>query len=140
MSEENKAVVRRFHEGLVNRRDLSVADELVAPTYVYHAPGLPMEIRGPEGIKNLLSVYTAGFPDVSVEVHELVAENDKVAARLSYSGTHRGDFQGIPPTGRQFSITSISLCRLSGGKIVEEWEIPDNMRMLQQLGIIPTNS
>ncbi len=136
-TEENKALYRRYYEAL-SQRDYARFDEIFAPTYVYHAPGLPDPVAGPEAFKQLVSGYVAAFPDVQPAIEDLIAEGDKVVARLTYRGTHQGEFQGIAPTGKQISMSSIDIVRIADGKIVEEWESPDNLGLLQQLGVIPT--
>ncbi len=134
---ENKALYRRYSEAL-SQRDYARFDELFAPTYVYHAPGLPDLPPGPEGLKQLVSGYVAAFPDVQATIEDLIADGDTVVARLTYRGTHQGAFQGIAPTGKQISMSSIDIVRIADGKIVEEWESPDNLGLLQQLGVVPT--
>ena len=135
--EDNKALYRRYREAF-SQQDLARFDAIMAPNYVYHAPGVPDLPPGPEGMKQLVSGHLAAFPDLRVTIEDLIAEGDKVVARLTYRGTHQGEFQGIPPTGKTVAMSSIDLVRIAGGKIVEEWESPDNLGLLQQLGIIPT--
>ncbi len=134
--EDNKALYRQYDEAL-SQRDFARFDEIFAPNYVYHSPGVPELPPGPEGLKQLLSGYVAAFPDVRTTIEELIAEGDQVVARLTYSGTHQGAFQGIAPTGKQITMSSIDIVRIADGKIVEEWESPDNLGLLQQLGVIP---
>ena len=139
MAEDNKAVVRRFIEEIVNRGNLALADTLIAANYVYHGPG-GLEFRGPEGLKQLVTVYRTAFPDLRMTIDDLIAEDDKVVARWTGRGTHKGDLTGIAPTGRTTTVTGIVISRLSGGKIVEDFESFDELGMLRQLGVsaIPT--
>ncbi len=136
-TEENKALYRRYYEAL-SQRDYARLDDLIAPTFVYHAPGIPDLPPGPEAFKQLVSGYVAAFPDMRLTIEDVIAEGDKVAARLTYRGTHQGEFQGIASTGKQIRMSSIDVVRIAGGKIAEEWESPDFLGLLQQLGAIPT--
>jgi len=135
MSEENKAVVRRFFEA-INKQDLGRLDEFLAPNIVYHnaPPGLG---SGIEGYRQMLSMYFAAFPDIELTLEDLIAEGDKVVGRITGRGTHQGDFMGITPTGKRVEATAISVMRLQGGRLTEEWEQIDMLGMLQQLGAVP---
>jgi predicted ester cyclase len=84
-----------------------------------------------------MAAYLAGFSDLHVEVDELIAESDKVVARLTYSGTHDGDLFGIPATRRRVSVRQFAVYRITDGKVVEEWEVSDQLGLMQQLGVIP---
>ena len=136
-TEENKAIARRFYAEVWNKGNLDVADELLAADFVDHAapPGFA---PGVAGAKQVFSFYRAAFPDLQVNAEDLIAEGDRVVARWSSSGTHKGDFMGIPPTGKQVQITGIDLFRFSGGKIAEHWGVFDQLGMLQQLGVAPS--
>ena len=134
--EENKALVRRFWEEW-SKGNLGIVDELEASNCVSHGPGV-REIRGPEGLKQLLATVLTALPDYHVTVEDMVAEGDKVVARLTETGTHQGDFQGIPPTGKWCTVSSINISRIVGGKIVETWSEADMLGLMQQLGVIPT--
>jgi steroid delta-isomerase-like uncharacterized protein len=135
-TEDNKAVARRAFD-VINTGNLEVVDELIAPEYVYTAPGTP-EVRGPEGWKQLISTYRAAFPDLHMTVDDVMTEGDKVAVRWSATGTHRGELMGIPPTGKRVTVTGMIMSRCAGGKIVEEHEIFDSLGMLQQIGAVPS--
>ena len=135
--EDNKALYRRYSEAVV-QRDFALFDDVFTPSFVYHAPGVVDLPPGPEAFKQLVSGFFAAFPDMRLTIEDLIAEGDTVAARLTYRGTHQGEFQGIAPTGKQISMSSIDVVRIAGGKIVEEWESPDFLGLLQQLGAIPT--
>jgi predicted ester cyclase len=134
--DDNKALIRTYVETIFNQQQVDRAGELVAPEYVDHA-ALPGQAPGLEGVKQKWAMYLAGIPDLRVTIEELVAEGDKVAVRRSYAGTHRGELLGIPPTGRPVRIGGISIFRLTGGKIAEQWEQLDRLALLQQLGVIP---
>ena len=138
MSEQNKAVVLRQIEEMWSKGNLKVIDELYAADFVDRSPGVPPDMaRGPEGVKLFVSMFRGAFPDIQGEDDELIAEGDKVVVRWSARGTHEGDFMGIPPTGKQISISGTSIYRIAGGKIVEEWTHADMLGLLTQIGAIP---
>jgi steroid delta-isomerase-like uncharacterized protein len=135
--EENKALVRRFVEA-VNTGNPAIIDEIVATDFVLHDTALPMEIRGIEGAKQWLNMSRTAM-DIHVTILDLVAEGDKVAKHYTLSGTHKGEFGGIPPTGKQFTQElALSIYRFTGGKIAEIWMAYNALPMMQQLGVIPT--
>jgi predicted ester cyclase len=135
-TEQNKALARRIIEEIISRGNMSVADEVVALDWVGHPtpPGLP---PGREGLKLMVTMYRSAFPDMKTTIHDIIAEGDKVAVRMTNSGTHKGEFMGIPPTGKSISVAEISILRFAEGKNVEYWGQTDNMGMMQQLGVIP---
>jgi steroid delta-isomerase-like uncharacterized protein len=134
--EENKALMRRIFE-VFNTGNMAVADEVIAADVVDHQapPGIA---PGRAGFKQLITVFRNAFPDIQMTIVDLIADGDKVVARSTMRGTHRGEFMGIPPTGKQFTATSIDIVRFAGGKGVEHWGNSDDLGMLQQLGVIPT--
>ncbi len=137
-AEENKEVVRRlyglFEEGNIDEQ----VDELLAPDYVNHSPGMPDQPTGREGVKAVLSMFRSGMPDSRVVFSDMIAEGDKVAVLYTIEGTHEGELFGVPPTGQQLSIESFTVERVSDGKIREHWRVTDTLDMMQQLGAIPT--
>jgi steroid delta-isomerase-like uncharacterized protein len=135
-AEENKAIVRKAFEA-VNQQNLAAMDELLASDFYSHSvpPGMP---PNRESHKQALSSLFSAFPDYHVTVEDLVAEADKVVARLTVHGTHRGNlFGAIPPTGKQVSWKAVDIFRLADGKIVEYWLVADNLELLQQLQTQP---
>ena len=135
MSEQNKALVRSYLERTVNEGDPSAFDELTSADYVGHMSGAPDFDRAAH--KQLMASFRAAFPDLRVRVEELIAEGDKVVNRGTYSGTHRGAFQGIAPTGKSFEIAGINVSRIADGKVAEDWTVIDMLGMLRQLGVVP---
>lgn len=117
--------------------DLALIDELVAPNFVSHSapPGLP---AGREGVKQWVTLFHRAFPDLYSTVEDLIVEGDKVVERFSGGGTHRGDFFGIPPTGKKATTTGINILRIADGQIVEHWGNGDDLGFMQQLGVIPS--
>ena len=133
---ENKALFRRTYEELLNRGNLDVADELVAPEFINHeAP--PGKDRGPESMRGLATMLRTAFPDLRFEIEELVAEGDTVAGRLTMSGTHEGPLMSTPPTGRSVRQEHMHFVRFEGGKAVEHWGVRDDLGMVRQLGLMP---
>lgn len=135
-TEDNKALVRRVYEETINQHNLAAVDQLAAPNFVGHFPGLPVT-QGIEGLKQVLSLYPTAFPDIHVTIEDLIAERDYVVARLTFRGTQRGALMGIPPTGKRVTISALHVNRVEGGKVVEQWVEADNLGMLQQLGVLP---
>jgi steroid delta-isomerase-like uncharacterized protein len=135
-TEANKTVVRRFTEAS-NTGSLAMFDELLADAFVDHSapPGFPNDR---EGQKQFTMMLRTGFPDASQTIDELIAEGDKVVMRWTGRGTNRGEFMGIPATGKPVTVTGIDIFRLEGGTIVEHWSNWDMMGMMQQLGVAPT--
>jgi steroid delta-isomerase-like uncharacterized protein len=138
-AEENREIVRRFW-GVWEEGNLGLVDELVAPDYVNHSPGMPNQPEGPEGVKAVVSMFRAGMPNLRVVIEDMIAEGDKVMMRYKIEGTHEGELFGVPPTGRWVSIESITVERVSGGKIREHWRVTDTLDMMQQLGAIPEHA
>jgi steroid delta-isomerase-like uncharacterized protein len=136
-AEENKAVVLRQEEEIFTRGNLDAAEEIYAPGYVGHDPSNPEDVMGPEAAKQAAADYRRAFPDLRVTVEDLIAEGDKVVARLRFSGTHLGELEGIAPTGRRVDCTGIVVSRMEGGKIAEDWANFDDLGLMRQLGAIP---
>src|SRR3970040_1027142 len=137
-TEQNKALVRQMVEEIFNRGNMSRADEFLAPDFVDREelpPGIPNDR---EGTKQLVIMLRSAFPDFKATIHDIVAEGDKVVFRQTWSGTHKGEFMGIPPTGKSVSFGVIDIIRIAGGKFVEHWGQMDSMGMMPQLGAIPT--
>jgi steroid delta-isomerase-like uncharacterized protein len=136
-TEENKALVRRLWEEVLNKRNLEVADELLAPGSVNHEAPAGRTHEGPESLKQVVGMLTSAFPDHHTIVEDIIAEGDKVMVRTTFSGTHQGPFMGIPPTGKRFSQQQIHVVRIVDGKATEHWAVRDDISMMQQLGVLP---
>lgn len=129
---ENAALLRHglatFQAG-----DLDAAVELLATDFIANIPGVPQPLHGPEiwrmGAQSMLD----GFPDLQIEIQDIFGAGDRVAVRLQFQGTHDGPFQGVPPTHRKVSFTSIEIYRFADGKIAEEWVSPDMMTLMNQI-------
>lgn len=138
-TEENKALIRKWVDQVLNTRDVSdtsLAHELVAADFVGHFPGQP-PISGLEAFRQFGATYFSAFPDLKITPEDLVAEGDKVAMRYSWRGTQKGELMGIPPTGKQVTTSGMSILRIADGKIAEQWDNFDTLSMLQQLGVAP---
>jgi steroid delta-isomerase-like uncharacterized protein len=137
LTEELKSRARRLPEELLTQGDLAVADELVAPGCVHHAPA-PL-VCGIEGLKQWARALRRAFPDLCALVDDEIAEGDRVVQRLTLSGTHAGEFLGIPPTGKRVTWQLMAIQHLDpGGKVAEHWAIWDQLGLLRQLGAPPT--
>jgi steroid delta-isomerase-like uncharacterized protein len=134
---ENKAIVLRFGQ-IWGQAPLEIIDELASPDLTVSYPLFPEPAHGPEAFKQVIRGIRAGLPDVEIEVHEAIAEGDKVASCWTMRGTHTGELNGIPPTGKSVVLKGMSVSRLAHGKIVEEYGQEDALGFLQQLGVIPT--
>ena len=133
---QNKEVVRRYIEEIFNRGNLMAADVVLAPSFVDHNPA-PGQAAGIEGTIEFAREFRRSFPDLHVDIEDMVAEGDRVAVRSSIHGTHQGEFRGIPPTGSRVSWQAMAFFRLADGKIVERWSNQDYLGLLQQLGALP---
>ncbi|HET6319102.1 MAG TPA: ester cyclase [Chloroflexota bacterium] len=133
MSEaENIEIVRRFYDEVFDRQNLDLADTLVAPYFKNHTA--PPEMRdGPEGIKAIVRMLFAAFPDDRHDIEDIFAAGDRVAVRQRHHGTHEGAFLGLPPSGAHVSQAEIHIIRLEGGRLVEHWGCRDDLGFLQQM-------
>jgi steroid delta-isomerase-like uncharacterized protein len=137
MSEQNKAIVRRLIEEVWNKGNLSLVDELFAPTYEHHDASSPDFGRGPESEKKRATLYRTAFPDIRLTIEDMIAEGETVMTRWSCRGTHKGDLSGIAPTGKQITISGVTVARLANGKMAEGWVNWDALGLMQQLGVVP---
>jgi len=139
MTDANREISRRILDEVFNQGREEVADELIAPEAIGHDPALPEPTRGPEGLKQNAATYRGAFPDLRVGIDDQCAEGELVCTRWTAKGTNTGDFWGMAATGKQATITGITIDRIAGGKIVESWTNWDTLGMLQQLGVVPAS-
>ena len=135
--ELNKATIRRMVEKLFNRGNINRVGEFWATDFIEHEvlpPGIP---AGPEGTKQMIGMMHTAFPDFKATINELIAEGDLVAIRMTWTGTHKGEFMGMPATGKGFSIGIFDIIRMADGKCTEHWGLMDTAAMMQQLGAVP---
>lgn len=131
---ENKTLVRHCIEEVFNKGNVAATDEFFAPDFA--PPIQPGVTRDREGYKQFVTTFFSALPDLHVTVEDMVAEGDKVVFRATNSGTHKGEFIGIAPTGKHATWTEISIWLIEGGRIVEVWTEVDKLGHMQQLGAI----
>jgi predicted ester cyclase len=135
VAEDNKATAQKFLERAI-KGDLRVIDETFDPAFVDHeaVPGVPPTR---EGVKQIFTMMLKGFPDMKINVLHLVAEGDYVLIHHQTTGTHKGEFMGMPATGKAVKFDEMHLVRFANGKMIEHWGVEDTMTMMQQLGLAP---
>ena len=133
-AEENIAGQRRVWEDVINKGNLAIIPELFAHSYFYRSP-LGMDIKGPEGFKQSITMMRKAFPDLHCTIDDMFAIEDKVVTRFTMTGTFKGEMMGITPTGKKFTVAGIIITRWVDGKEVEAWESMDTLAFYQQLGI-----
>jgi steroid delta-isomerase-like uncharacterized protein len=137
--EQNKHLVRQFFEAL-DKHDTERMDQLVSGTkYSLHFSGMP-PLDWNANKREFLDPFDKAFPDLTRNIVDIVAEGDKVAVSVNVTGTYKGEFQGIPATGKQVSFTAMDILTITEGKITEEWATADMMGLMQQIGAIPPRS
>ena len=135
-ADDNIAKTRRFMDGVFNKGNMKAAEEFMSANFVEHDP-FPGQGPGVEGFKQGMSAFRQAFPDLQIQVDDIFADGEKVVARSTMMGTHKGTFMNMPPTGKQINVKGIDIVRMSGGKAVEHWGLFDSLTMMQQLGVIP---
>lgn len=136
---DHKTIIRQLIEEPW-KGNLDVIDQYVAPGYVGHDPSQPQLIRGPDGLRATFQGYIDGFSDARITIDQQIAEGDLVASRWTGRGTHNGEIMGVAPTGKEVTVSGITLSKLQGGQVIEEWVNWDTLGMLAQLGAIPIPS
>ncbi len=137
-TEQNKALFSRYIVEGVNQGSFAVFAEVFDPDVVYNVYGLPEPMRGHAGVEQLVGGFRAAFPDIHVTIEEMIAEGDKVVARVTVRGTNQGELMSNAPTGKQAAWYPVHIARFANGKIVEDRVTLDQLGFLQQLGLIPT--
>jgi steroid delta-isomerase-like uncharacterized protein len=140
MSEVLKNRIRQFVEEIWHKGNLGAIDEFIAPDYIRHTSQFReggRDVHGPEDGRKSIAALRASFPDIHFDLEDILAEGDKVVARWTCTGTHRGEFRGIAPTGKRVAFSGMNIYRLRDGKIVERWGVEDGLSLLQQLGALP---
>jgi predicted ester cyclase len=132
----NKAGFRRVYEEGLNGGNLGVADELIDPEFL-DREAHPGGNRGPESLRQLITMLRTSFPDLRFEIEDLIAEGDTVAGRLTMNGTHTGPLMGMPPTGRAVRQAHMHFVRFRDGKAIEHWGVRDDLGMMRQMGLMP---
>lgn len=146
--EKHKDIVRRFVEEVWNKGQLDVADEVLADNYIEHPSahldngpdgngngnGNGDQARGPEPMKNFIRMFLNAFPDMQFTIERIIAEGDEVAVHLTGNGTHMGELNGLPATGKRVMVAGAAVHRIEGDKIVETYQVVDRLALRQQLG------
>jgi steroid delta-isomerase-like uncharacterized protein len=135
----NKATFRRLHDA-ANSGDVELIsktiDEVVDPDVQIRTP-LPLDATGSQALKQVWATLLRAYPDLHVTVEDVIAEGDRVVCRNVVTGTHQGDYMGLPPTGKPVTYNEILICRFEGGRIAETWGVVDVLSQMKQLGVIP---
>lgn len=134
--ESNKQLCRDYFKAFL-ARDTDWMERHIAPEFVRHDPGLPFEVRGPEGVAKLHDALMPAFPDMQLDLEDLVAEGEKVLVRLMIRATHTGAFGDMAPTGRRIDVPVLDLFQIRDNRLIEHWALFDNLGMLKQLGALP---
>jgi len=137
LTQDNSAIVRRFVEEVINQGKMDSAREFVWEDVVEQVP-LPGQGPGLEGLKDILTAMRTAFPDIDFSVKEQISDGDKVVSRFEWTGTHRGAFLGVPPTGRHVRVWGIVIDRLVEGRIKDTRIIMDTLGLMMQLGALPS--
>jgi steroid delta-isomerase-like uncharacterized protein len=137
MSAENKAIVRRLYEEVWNKRKIELVSEIISPSHALQAPNVAGSAVGPEAYKRQTTLFLTGYPDLHWTIEDMIAEDDKVVACWTISGTHRGDFMGVPATNKKVSVDGMTIHHISNGKIMDSYSNWDALGMMQQLGAVP---
>jgi steroid delta-isomerase-like uncharacterized protein len=135
-TEQNKAIVRRIYDELLNQENKAIIDEVYADNVIIHDPFMGTA-SGVDAFKQLLGMFDTAFPHHRVKVEQILAEGDYVSVLHTHTATHTGPFMNMPPTGKQVTVNGIELFRLKNGQIVEFWRKDDDVSLLMQLGAIP---
>jgi len=135
-TEQNKAIARRIYEDVISQGKFELIGQLFHPAFYDHSnpPGWP---QGPEGARQIIGYFRTAFDGWTVTVEDAIAEDDRVAIRLTSRGTHAGEFFGIPPTGRPVVMPGVQVLRFQDGRVVEHWAFHDDMGVMRQLGALP---
>jgi predicted ester cyclase len=134
----NKAMIRRFHDAIEGGVELisQTIDQIFEPDVLFHAP-VPTGAAGTQALKQIWPVLLRAFPDLQVTVEDLIEEGDKLVYRNTVTGTHLGEYMGLPPTGRSITYDEIFICRFANGRIAEVWGVVDVFSQMKQLGLAP---
>jgi steroid delta-isomerase-like uncharacterized protein len=137
-AEENKAIIQHLIDEVYNQGNLEVVDELVAAD-IFNHPAVPEHQHGIDGFKHVIEWVREFSSDVHYDIDDIIAEGDKVAVRMTQSGTHTGTVRGIPPAGKSFSVDYVHWFRLADGQVAEMWAVRDDLTWLEQLGLMPAS-
>jgi steroid delta-isomerase-like uncharacterized protein len=137
MPADNKAIIRLLYEEVWNKRRLELVDEIISPSHALHDPNLSGSAVGPEAYKRQVTRFISAFPDLRFTVEDIVGEKEKLAVAWTISGTHKGEFMGIPATNKKVSVDGITISHIVDAKIMDSYLSWDAWGMMQQLGVVP---
>lgn len=129
-------LIKRYFAEVWNNGDLNVLDEIIAPDYINHSPGMPNPTPGPDGLKPIVAAIRKAFPDLKYVIENMVIADDQVAVQTTMHGTHTGDFFGIAPTYKVVKVNQMQIERIANNQIIEHWRVTDELTLLKQLGQI----
>ena len=130
----DKAIIKKIFEDVLNNNNLSTADEILHPEYTNYS--MPAPSKGPEGFKQVIGMFKNAFPDLHITLEDIITEGDKIATRGYWTGTHKGDFMGIPATGKTVKVPYIDIWNAENGKLKENWVQMDMLGLMQQFGVV----
>src|SRR5216110_2357363 len=133
MEEKNKEIIRRYYDELWNKWNLALANELIASDVSFRG-SLAVEVQGLEGFKSYVNTVRAAFPDFHNTIEDLIAEENKVVARLTYNATHRGEIFGVAPTGKKIEYSGVAISHIIDNKIVSGWVLGDTQSLMRRIG------
>jgi len=136
-TDQNKAIARRIVDESWTKHNPSILDGLFSNDAILHDPQNPTVAKGPQGAKGTLATYLRAFPDLKITIEREIADGDYVVQHLLATGTNTGEFNGMPATGKQTSVTGVMTSKVREGKVIEAWSLFDNLGLLQQLGVVP---
>ncbi len=137
MSAGNKALIRRLYEEVWNQRKFEVINEIISPSHALQAPNVAGSAVGPDAYKRQVLRFLEGYPDLHWTIEDTIAEEDKVVACWTISGTQGGEYLGIPATNKKVSVDGITIHHIANGKIMDSYSNWDALGMMQQLGVVP---
>jgi steroid delta-isomerase-like uncharacterized protein len=130
-------LINRFYDDILGSGNLDAVDELAAEDIVDHEEGFPGQPSGREGVKFFVNAMREAFPDIKAKIGETLEQGDLAAGSATLTGTHKGEFMGVPPSDKSFEIESVDIIRVENGKVAEHWGVTDVMSLMQQIGAIP---
>lgn len=135
--EKNTAAMKRFYEEVMNKGNMKAIDELIADNFVEHYLPDPSFPANKAGVAQMMGMFRTAFPDLQVTIEDIIAKGDKVWVYSTMRGTNKGEFMGMPATGKKIEVKGVDIVRFVNGKAVEHWGLNDDLKMMQQLGLMP---
>ena len=131
---DNEKLIRKYFDEVWNRGKLEMLNDIIAPIYINHNPGMANPVPGPEGLKPIIAGIRKAFPDLNYVIENIVVSDDQVAVYTTMHGTHKGDFFGLAPTNKVINVSQMQIERIENNQIVEHWRVTDELTLLKQLG------